>query len=183
MIWLLSSIISLSLVLTPNHFLVYPSTPLHPVPFTFVSSDMNVGQYVHAVGTISINRTHPNGTPLVKLEFPVLDIFDPDGRLIYHGTRLEDNIKILNEGFPESTRNYVGTPDPLGLSLDDLLQLTPAFQNIRQTVLSSHHYVIYSISLSATDCTACDTQVQAIDSLKRKLARHDVDILTLILTK
>jgi len=123
-------------------------------------------------------RAH-NQPHLPTIFVPLLDIYNPEGKLIYHGDE-RDTAKaaqILN-----SLPNIPLAPPSSGvmLGINDVLEITPAATKWKSAILNKHHFVVVSYSIRGSGKISNDNSAQnhAVDSIPRRRG-VDIDIVRL----
>jgi hypothetical protein len=111
-----------------------------PVPKYFAFAGQSQGSGNHA-------------GPLVEVSYPILEIFAPDGRLIYQGDDIFQNLALLHQ--PETNLAKLA-PVASHLRLQDLVDQVNEFRPYGQELRRSNRYTFVSVSLKG--CGSCRTQ-------------------------
>jgi hypothetical protein len=162
-------IICLAALLFPS-FCVRSGAQTHRV----FDANMDAGQLAEAVAHWEKAHNAPhNGKILV----PMLDVYAPDGTLIYHGGQDDTGhaAQILN-ALPAHPSP---PPSPaIKMSLDEALAMTPELAKLKDTILSAHHFVVISISMKGkwTISNPYTEQNHAVDSIPRRPG-VDIDVI------
>jgi hypothetical protein len=110
-------------------------------------------------------RTHPAAE--ATYYFPVLEVYNESGILVYHGDEAVTNATIL-QGFPASIRNLPAKED--APRLESLLDQIPDFKPRVKEILGKKQLVLLSIGLD--ECGACKIQEDAIGDLENRLLKE-----------
>lgn len=121
---------------------------------------------------------HMTGSPRqIHIKLPSIDIYGPAGTLVYHGESGDGNAGILTslprqiDGLrPSGTR-----PD-----LKEALKMAPGFASVAPAILSNGRYTVFAVS-SASQCSRCALQNEALAALKKRAALANVNVLELLL--
>lgn len=132
-----------------------------------ISSDMPLNAYVH----LDIGR---NGNPDTRFDFPVLQIYDESGELIYAGHNAEQNANAL-KGIPESTTYLARVAG--AKALGDVIKQLPEFEVRRDEVTHSRRLTAVSVFLE--NCHACSTQEESLDKTQGRLHDSGVNLLVI----
>jgi hypothetical protein len=136
-----------------------------------ISSYPQLKSYVHfAVGS--------NGHKEANLYFPLLQVYDPAGRLVYVGHDARENAKLLDQlpGNLDSLK-----PIPETTLLPDVMKEMPEFAARKDEVLRVKQVTVLSVFLE--DCHACSIQEEALDSTEKQLVRRGVNLLIIRVAK
>jgi len=130
-----------------------------------ISAKLSVISYAQA-------RTRFTAGMEKNLNFPVLEIFNGDGSLIY---RNQDEIR--NAGALEHVLASISTLPPLQHAprLADILDTVPEFKPHEQEVLSHHKPVVLSVDMEG--CGACRIQASWLEEERDRLLRQSIDVL------
>jgi len=140
-------------------------------------TNLPVADFVFKHGTWEHDHGKLSG-PTETVPVPMLDIYSPSGILIYHGAKKDagraaqilDSLPALPSPAP--------APDAQ-MSLGEILQMTPDLAKSKDTILSSHHFVVVSISAQAKGIQKTDpfnVQNQAVASIPKRPG-VDVDVV------
>jgi hypothetical protein len=127
---------------------------------TLISTNLSLSSYADARQRIS------PGQPSM-LYFPVLEIYNDSGVLVYRSHESLDNAKILR-GFPNSVRKLPPQQDAPRLSR--ILEEIPDFKPRKPEIVGKRELVILSVALES--CEACSAQENALEDLKRRLLKE-----------
>lgn len=165
-------------------FVIQPSwsQPARPAEApAFVNVVVSKQQEASSIASWVVNDSHARGVPLeperIALHVPSLDIFSPDGALIYQAADVDDAVKVL------AALPALPGPTPGTMTLDEALDTVPEFQHDKQAIKSKHQYIIYAITYNGGPCKRCALQDQAIDNLRKNSALNRFLILQVTLTK
>ena len=111
-------------------------------------------------------REKAANTARTTFSFPLLEIYNSSGFLVYRGEDSATNSGILRE-FPAQAKNL--KPQATSQSLRSILQEIPEFKPEMRRILSSGKFVILSVDLQ--DCQACTLQENALDDQRKSLLR------------
>lgn len=131
----------------------------------WISADLSISAYIEA-------RMHSPDRTASTFDFPVLEIYNDDGWLVYHGHEAIQNAAILNE-LPASARNL--QPVRESPRLADILKAVPAFKAQERRVLEQHGTVVLSVELEG--CGACRIQDRAMDEARQRLLQRSIAVL------
>jgi hypothetical protein len=136
-----------------------------------LSSNVPLKSYVHfAVGA--------NGHKESRFYFPLLQIYDKGGRLVYVSHDTEANAKVL-EKFPNNTDSL--QPIPQTTLLQDVIKELPEFETKRDDLLRTKRTTVLSVFLE--DCHACSVQEEALDNTQNQLLAPGVNLLIVRVAK
>lgn len=131
--------------------------------------------YMNSASSVVRANTSKGMKQSTMLDIPTLDIYNPAGQLIYHGTgeTKDENRKVL-EGLPDSVVGLKRIPDRAPLK--PLLEILPETHSASNALLTSGHYVIYAVSLLLDRPTTTQTALAKVRSLPNTLP---VDIVSI----
>jgi hypothetical protein len=136
-----------------------------------LSSQLSLKSYVHsAIGA--------NDHKSLSVYFPLLEIYDPYGKLVYVGHNAKDNSRILKL-LPENMSEFV--PLPNTLPLQEVMEQFPDFQIKSAALLETRNPTIITVFLE--DCHACSVQEEALDSTQQQLHDRGVNLLIVKVAK
>jgi len=130
-----------------------------------LTSNLELRSYVKfAVGA--------NGNKDTRLHFPLLQIYDAAGRLVYVGHDARANATAL-----EQMPGNIDTMHPISGSslLPDVMRQLPEFEVKREDLLRAKRTTALSVFLQ--DCHACSIQEEALDKTQTKLHDRGVNLL------
>ncbi len=105
--------------------------------------------------------------------FPELDIFNPDGELVYGRNHSIENARILRN-LPSILKNPHTADQSYKLSA--FVKALPATQQNRVAMLvSARQPLLFSVLLG--QCAGCEAQEIALDSVKQQLLDQGISIL------
>ena len=129
---------------------------------------MSVGELGKAYGYWE--RTHHQPQAGVEeILVPMLEIYSPDGVLVYHGTQ-SDTARAAQvlDALPAHPSP---PPSPkVKMSLGEILEMTPALAKLKPTIVGDHHFVVVSISMQGhwSKSNAYSEQNHAVDSIPKR---------------
>ena len=136
-----------------------------------VTSHVDLKSYVHsAVGA--------NGHRETQVFFPLLQIYDALGNLVYVGHDSRQNSKAL-EGLADGTDKMA--PVTGASSLTQVINETPAFSSEGTTIAHTNRPTIISVFLE--DCHACSIQEEALDKTQEHLQDQGINLLIVRVSK
>lgn len=94
-----------------------------------------------------------HASPLVDVVYPILEVFAPDGRLIYQGDDMLQNLALLRQ--PETNLAKLA-PVASHLRLQDLVDQVNEFRPYGRELSRNNRYTFVSVSLK--DCASCRAQ-------------------------
>ena len=129
------------------------------------AATMTVNDYARANASWeAIHGNHTSDTKInLNLHVPSLDIYDPDGQLVFHGVDPAKNAELLHR-LPAELKGL--KPVSPQQSISRALEIVSGFQKRSGEIGSAKKYTIYAIS--ATTCPPCKGQDQAIDEIVAK---------------
>jgi hypothetical protein len=110
------------------------------------------------------NRPHQG-----EIMLPMLEIYSPDGTLIYHGGQNDTGraAQVL-----DSLPALPSSPPSLAdkMSLSEMLDMTPDLAKYKSTILNAHHFVVISLSMQGDwkKSNAYTEQNHAVDSIPKR---------------
>jgi len=125
-----------------------------------VSTTLSMSSYVDA-----LHRVNPGHSTTYL--FPVLEIYNEAGVLIYRDNASMTNARILRE-FPGSVQNLPPKED--APRLVKVLEEIPDFKPWAREIVGKKKLTILSVGLE--DCRACSIQEQALDGLEKRLVQQ-----------
>lgn len=129
------------------------------------TATMTIDDYARANARWEV--LHGNHTGNVKLNLnvrvPSLDIYDPEGQLVFHGENPAKSAELLHR-LPAELKNL--KPVTPQQSLSRALEVVADFQKKTSEISSAKRYTIYSTT--ATKCAPCKPQEQAMDEIVSK---------------
>jgi hypothetical protein len=132
-----------------------------------LSSDLSFQSYIRfAVGA--------NGHKGAQLFFPLLEVYDPTGHLIYVGHDSKSNAALL-KNLPQDLQSL--QPIPGASQLPDVMKQLPDFESKAQDVLSSNRVTVLSVFLE--NCHACTVQEATLDDTQSRLRDLGINLLTI----
>lgn len=126
----------------------------------FVSTNMDISSYAQARRRFSANHES-------TFSFPVLEIYNDSGSLVYRSQESTANAQILKD-FPSRLQNLA--PQEHASRLSNLVEAVPDFAANRHRILDGKKLVILSVSLD--ECEACSIQEQALDDGKQRILQQ-----------
>jgi hypothetical protein len=134
----------------------------------FISANIPLALYA----ATRVSRRVPKPT---KFTFPILEIYNELGALVYQGSESSlENARILRE-LPASIRGLLAPSD--APRLISVLEAVPEFQAREQEILRDRRPVLLSIELQ--NCEACVIQADALNDAAPRLLRQSMDVLVL----
>ncbi|GEM_PF-5068306 len=124
----------------------------------------------------------PKGTPL-KLAMPTIDIYSPEGALLYYGGDASENAALLRT-LPRNIKNVKPTalttsvPRP---SLKEAIEMFPALKEREETLLSGKRFTIFAVTYPNWD--RCKEQNEAIEQLRGRITQSELRIIEVRLHK
>jgi hypothetical protein len=136
-----------------------------------LSTQLTLKSYVHsAIGA--------NDHKSMSVYFPLLEVYDPSGKLVYVGHNAQDNSRILSL-LPENMSDLVPVPDTL--PLQEVIKQFPDFQINSAELLRTRMPTIITVFLE--DCHACSVQEQALDNTQQHLHDRGINLLVVKVAK
>lgn len=142
---------------------------------------MSVGDLAQAYGRWEMAHRGPH-TGIEKILVPMLEIYSPNGALIYHGTQSDTGRA------QQVLRSLPAVPSPppspeVKMSLSEILEMTPALAKWKSTILSGHHFVVFSLSMQGhwNKPNAYSEQNHAVDTIPRRPGVN-IDVVRINLT-
>ncbi len=129
-----------------------------------ISVNLSLESYMRA-------RMRGSGEGESKFSFPELQVYERGSKLIYRGTRPNENARVLWE---ISLGSLDFKQKPNGPALIDIVEAFPEFKARKRDILR-HKLVVLSVALD--DCQACKTQEAAMDDVDHQLIQHAACIL------
>src|SRR5882672_257066 len=111
-----------------------------------LSADLSITSYVQAHGHATVGKES-------DFYFPMLEIYNENGYLIYRSHEAMQNAAILR-GMPASIRNL--RPEQQSPRLAGILEAVPEFSAHKQRVLNRHQLVVLSVEMEY--CGECRIQ-------------------------
>jgi hypothetical protein len=136
-----------------------------------VTSDLDFKSYVHSV-------IAANGSKDASFYFPLLQIFDEQGRLVYVGHDAKQNSAIMSQ-IPGNLVDL--RPIPNGITLSSIMGEVPAFKPQQNAFIGGKRGTVLSVFLE--DCHACSVQEKALDDNQKQLLKRGTNLLVLNVTK
>ncbi len=124
-----------------------------------LTAHMPVPKYFAFVGKSQMPGNHAG--PSVDVIYPILEVFAPDGRLIYQGDDIFQNLALLRQ--PETNLARLA-PVASPLRLRDLVDQVNEFRPYSRQLSKSNRYTFLSVSLK--DCASCRPQDDALQENK-----------------
>jgi hypothetical protein len=125
-----------------------------------IPTNMDISSYAHARQRASANKES-------TFSFPVLEIFNQSGILIYSSHESMANAKVLKE-FPDSVHNL--PPQENATRLRNILDSIPDFSAREHEIIDGKKSVILSTDLEG--CEGCKIQDQALDAVTQKILQQ-----------
>jgi hypothetical protein len=119
-----------------------------------------------------------NGHKDTHLYFPLLQIYDSKGRLVYVGHIAKENASVL-EQTPANIDSLQHVPE--AVSLGDVIKELPDFESRRDDLLKSNKATVLSVFLE--DCHACSIQEHTLDATQNQLLHRGVNLLVIHVAK
>jgi len=148
--------------------LLVASTACGPEPTRgeLISTSLSIASYARSV------VSHGAVGAATTFSFPVLEIYNGAGTLVYRGQESLENARILRE-MPSSMRGL--PPQDNAPKLAGILDAIPEFKASRQKILGRGSPVVLSIGLEG--CHACAIQEDALDDVRGRMLRSSIDVL------
>jgi len=130
---------------------------------TIEAVTMPLTDYLRAIVSWELAHGNHSVSTKLNLKIPSLDIYDPDGQLVYHGEDTVKNAELLNR-LPAGVDGL--KPVSPQQSFTRALDVVSDFQKKSGAITSAKKYTIYSTT--ATRCANCKTQEQAVEQILSK---------------
>jgi hypothetical protein len=127
--------------------------------------------YVHSLVEI-------NNRPSTNVYFPLLQVYNSSGKLVYIGHNAEANAQFLQE-LPDDIAGL--QPDPSAATLQKVMQQFPEFALKSDAVLQTGKPTVVTVFLE--DCHACSVQEQALDNSQQRLHDRGINLLIIHVAK
>ncbi len=129
------------------------------------SATMTVNDFARANASWeAVHGNHSSDTKInLDLHVPSLDIYDPDGQLVFNGIDPVKNADFLHR-LPAVLKDLKPVSPPKSISRS--LELVSGFQKRSGEISSAKKYTIYATS--ATKCPPCKGQDDALDAIVAK---------------
>ena len=137
-------------------------------------------------GYLAWMRQHPGvvpkGTPL-KLAMPTIDIYSPEGALLYYGGDSTENAALLRT-LPRNIKNVksaaltTSMPRP---SLKEAIEMFSALREREAALLSGKRFTIFAFTYPNWD--RCKEQNEAIEQLRGRITQSELRIIEVRLHK
>ena len=124
-----------------------------------LAAHMPVPKYFAFIGQSQAPGNHAE--PSAEVAYPILEIFAPDGRLVYQGDNVSQNLALLRQ--PETGLARLA-PVASHLRLQDIVDQVGEFRPYGQQLSKSNRYTFLSVSLS--DCGSCRAQDDVLQENK-----------------
>lgn len=135
------------------------------------STNLEFRSYVHSVVVA-------NGNTDTKFYFPLLQVYDVNGRLVYVGHDAQTNSGMMAQ-LPDNMADL--RPIPNTASLFDVMSHMPDFTEKKNDLIRRRRTTVLSVFLE--DCHACSLQEKALDERQQHLLNHGVNVLIIKVTK
>lgn len=119
-----------------------------------------------------------NGSKESRFYFPILEIYDRAGNLIYASHDLKRNTEVL-DGLPEAIAGL--KPIAATASLAKIVDEIPDLEAHRKEIVDTNRLTILSVDLE--DCHACSVQERTLNETERKILRTGSNLITVKVTK
>ena len=116
-----------------------------------LAAHMSIPDYFAFIGKSQTPRNHPELS--AETMYPILEIFAPDGRLIYQGDNISQNLALLRQ--PEIDLAKFA-PVASHLRLQDIVDQVREFRPYNRQLSRGNRYTFLSVSLN--NCGSCRTQ-------------------------
>lgn len=131
-----------------------------------ISANLSISSYARA-------RQQATSTKESSFDFPVLEIYNSSGILVYSGHESIANAQTLRE-FPASISNF--KPQERAPHLLDILEAIPDFKRKERQIMQGKKWIIISTELEG--CEACAVQDDALlDAKSHLLGQQSVNLL------
>ena len=127
-----------------------------------LSATLSIPAYVEAA--------KPGVSP--TFEFPVLEVYNGEGLLIYRHHDVTRNSAMLR-GLPANAK--LMQPESSAPRLAHILESVPKFKPERQAVMALHQPVVLSVDMDS--CGECRIQSRVIDGFRERLLEQSVSVL------
>ncbi|HWZ44723.1 MAG TPA: hypothetical protein VNW97_14705 [Candidatus Saccharimonadales bacterium] len=127
-----------------------------------IATSLSMSSYVQAR-----QRTYSSGPSSTSYYFPMLEIYNDTGVLVYRGNESMANAQILKK-FPGSVQNLPPREDASRLT--KILQEIPDFKVREREIVGQKKPVILSIALES--CEGCAIQERALEDLRERLLQQ-----------
>gem|GEM_PF-6058859 len=104
----------------------------------------------------------------MQYSFPLLEIYNSSGALVFQGRDATANAKILQE-FPGVLNNY--QPKERAPRLENVIAQIPDFKAVEQKNGRNTEWVLLSVDLEG--CEGCEVQEDALRGIKRRLLEQE----------
>jgi hypothetical protein len=126
-----------------------------------------------SISAYSQARMRASAGAELQYSFPMLEIYNGSGVLVYQSREAMANARILKQ-FPGVLQNQ--QPQEHAPRLANIIEQIPDFKAVEQKIGSKKKWVLLSVDLQ--DCEGCGVQEDALRRIKRHLLEQEsVDIL------
>jgi hypothetical protein len=143
-------------------------------PITLVAN-MSVPQYLGLVKKTVAKNSAETSAP-VTMFYPILEIFDPAGKMVFYGDDVSKNLAILAHASSDLSRLKHG---PGQVNLPDIMGQVPEFQPYIGQIAGNNKYTFLSVMLRG--CDSCRKQEDVLQEMKNKAAATTANQLFLVL--
>jgi hypothetical protein len=117
-------------------------------------------------------RMHGSAGGVSEFNFPMLEIYDGSGALVYRSHEPINNARVLRE-LPSSIQSLQPRKDAPRLA--DIIEALPEFKAKEKEILRHHNPVVLSVVLE--NCHACTVQEDALGEAQQLLLQNSIDVL------
>jgi len=123
-----------------------------------LAARMSVPDYAALANRIETARESPEPSGTTAVIYPILEIFAPDGRLVFQGDSISQNLALLRQREIDFSKF---PPVASHVQLQDIVSQVGEFRRYSRQLNSSKQYTFLSISLS--NCGSCRTQEDLLE--------------------
>jgi len=154
-------------------------TAMNPAASASVVETVNVPLQQFAQATAMWQLTHNAGaTGRMEIHIPSLEIYDPNGKLVFSGDNADKNAELLRR-LPTGLKDL--TPVSPGQDIQKVFTIVPALDKKADALTASHRYTLV-LATSLANCAGCKRQDDAENEARSK-KDLDVNILRIVLEK
>jgi len=124
------------------------------------STNMDMSSYAQA-------RQHSSGNQESTFSFPVLEIYNKSGTLVYRSGESASNAQVLKD-FPNNFQGFEAQEHAARLA--EIVEAIPDFEVRKRKILDQRQLVILSVTLDG--CKGCSIQEEALDDFKQRILQQ-----------
>lgn len=142
------------------------------------SVKLPVQQFAQALAMWELAHRSPGGAAKMEIHVPAMEIYDPQGRLVFHGEDVAKNAELLHK-LPAGLTELSPISPPENIK--KVFTVVTELGKRADAIAANKKYTLF-VTTSAANCNTCKPQDDAVAQLRSK-KNADMNILQVALEK